>query len=141
MALVPESNKSFGVVHKSKSIQEAIFSSITKCCELERRNSMWESIFLSGGTALTPGLKARFEREANKLQCISETIGDSQSKELGFLMLPNYLQTYCNRPHHTSFLGGAIVAKIVYAGGSGVGGGYVGKAEYREYGPACVQMK
>ncbi|KAI8914484.1 actin family [Gorgonomyces haynaldii] len=120
------------------TVQEALYLCVTKSCEADKRLLMWESLILTGGSSLIKGMKTRIEKEAGQQIAVSETSNESQAKEVKWQRLPAYLMTYQERPHQMSFLGGAIVAKVVF-----LQQGYnpITKNDYNEYGPDVHLLK
>ncbi|KAJ3253472.1 general RNA polymerase II transcription factor [Boothiomyces macroporosus] len=95
-------------------IHEALKLVINSTSEPSRRVALWESIVLCGGTSNLQGLKERFEYETSKLIASSETSNEYQPKEIKWLKIPEYMTMYKERPADVTFLGGAIVSKVLF---------------------------
>ncbi|KAJ3318553.1 general RNA polymerase II transcription factor [Boothiomyces sp. JEL0866] len=119
-------------------IHEALKLVINSTSEPSRRVALWESIVLCGGTSNLQGLKERFEYETSKLIASSETSNEYQPKEIKWLKIPEYMTMYKERPADVTFLGGAIVSKLIFGSG---GRDYISRQDYNEHGPAVARFK
>ncbi|KAJ3208458.1 hypothetical protein HDU82_002462 [Entophlyctis luteolus] len=79
---------------------------------LEKRFSLWEAVFLTGGVSSVQGLQERFEAELTAFMSASETSNEFQAKDVKFAKIPDYFSAYKDGGAGATFLGGTIVARL-----------------------------
>ncbi|KAJ3387666.1 hypothetical protein HDU84_000618 [Entophlyctis sp. JEL0112] len=79
---------------------------------LEKRFSLWEAVFLTGGVSSVQGLQERFEAELTAFMSASETSNEFQAKDVKFAKIPDYFSAYKDGGAGATFLGGTIVARV-----------------------------
>ncbi|RUS32452.1 hypothetical protein BC938DRAFT_475346 [Jimgerdemannia flammicorona] len=85
------------------------------------------------------GIKERIKAELLPYLPVSDNAGDTQSRDIKFLRIPDYF-TVLREPHFQRFsawLGGEIVAKLVFPNPTN----YISKVDYNESGPSVVHHK
>ncbi|KAF9097636.1 hypothetical protein BGX29_007998 [Mortierella sp. GBA35] len=106
-------------------------------CKAEKRQSLWESIIVTGGTCQIKGLQARIERELSDSLAVSENFGEFQVRDVKFLKIPDYFPALKDSIVHAGFLGSEIVAKLIFPDPRN----YINKVDYNESGPSVVHTK
>ncbi|RUP50538.1 actin family [Jimgerdemannia flammicorona] len=120
-------------------LAEAIKLSVMTCEPAEIRLRLWENLVVTGGGALIAGIKERIKAELLPYLPVSDNAGDTQSRDIKFLRIPDYF-TVLREPHFQRFsawLGGEIVAKLVFPNPTN----YISKVDYNESGPSVVHHK
>ncbi|KAM0924833.1 hypothetical protein ACQ4PT_004741 [Festuca glaucescens] len=107
----------YGIVHQ-------LVTSVSNVAT-EYHKQLLENTMLCGGTASMTGFEDRFQREAN---LSASAIRPSLVKP------PEYMPE--NLPRHSAWLGGAILAKVVFPQNQ-----HVTKGDYDETGPSIVHKK
>ncbi|KAG0277005.1 hypothetical protein BGZ95_006688 [Linnemannia exigua] len=103
----------------------------------EKRQSLWESIIVTGGTCQIKGLQARIESELSDSLAVSENFGEFQVRDVKFLKIPDYFPALKESIVHAGFLGSEIVAKLIFPDPRN----YINKVDYNESGPSVVHTK
>ncbi|CAO3620176.1 unnamed protein product [Cunninghamella echinulata] len=112
---------------------------VDNCEPPEIRPKLWENVVLAGGCGLIKGLRRRIKGEVGRLLPISENAGDTQTRVIGFLRIPDYFTVLKNKEYqqYSTWLGGQIVAKLVFTDAKN----YVSKVDYNESGPSVAHTK
>ncbi|KAJ1961025.1 hypothetical protein GGI12_003479 [Dipsacomyces acuminosporus] len=107
-------------------------------CEVDKRNLLWESIHVVGGSSQFPGLKDHLQRalESTVLPA-SNAFANSQTREIRFASIPDYFSGWRNRDHMAAFLGASITAKIAL----GDSKYNITRSDYNESGPSIIHTK
>ncbi|KAG0373616.1 hypothetical protein BGX24_011463 [Mortierella sp. AD032] len=103
----------------------------------EKRQSLWESIIITGGTCQIKGLQSRIESELSDSLAVSENFGEFQVRDVKFLKIPDYFPSLKDSIVHAGFLGSEIVAKLIFPDPRN----YINKVDYNESGPSVVHTK
>ncbi|KAG0250030.1 general RNA polymerase II transcription factor [Mortierella polycephala] len=106
-------------------------------CKAEKRQSLWESIIVTGGSCQIKGLQARIQSEIEESLAVSENFGEFQVREVKFLKIPDYFPALKDSIVHAGFLGSEIVAKLIFPDPRN----YINKVDYNESGPSVVHTK
>ncbi|KAF9437389.1 hypothetical protein BGZ76_000924 [Entomortierella beljakovae] len=106
-------------------------------CKAEKRQSLWESIIVTGGSCQVKGLQSRLQGEIEESLAVSENFGEFQIREIKFLKIPDYFPALKDSIVHTGFLGSEIVAKLIFPDPRN----YINKVDYNESGPSVVHTK
>ncbi|GJJ73672.1 actin-related protein 9 [Entomortierella parvispora] len=106
-------------------------------CKAEKRQSLWESIIVTGGSCQIAGLQARIQSEIEESLTVSENFGEFQVREVKFLKIPDYFPALKDSIVHAGFLGSEIVAKLIFPDPRN----YINKVDYNESGPSVVHTK
>ncbi|KAF9188446.1 hypothetical protein BGZ50_001345 [Haplosporangium sp. Z 11] len=106
-------------------------------CKAEKRQSLWESIIVTGGSCQIKGLQARIQSEIEESLAVSENFGEFQVREVKFLKVPDYFPALKDSLVHAGFLGSEIVAKLIFPDPRN----YINKVDYNESGPSVVHTK
>ncbi|KAJ1726886.1 hypothetical protein LPJ61_004894 [Coemansia biformis] len=107
-------------------------------CEPDKRAALWESIHLVGGSSQFAGLKGRLQRELESTVLPASNIfALSQTPDIDFHRLPEYLVGWRNHNHWAAFLGACLVAKIALTDARH----FVSRAEYNDSGPSIIHTK
>ncbi|KAJ3001310.1 UNVERIFIED_CONTAM: Arp2/3 complex subunit, actin nucleation center, partial [Siphonaria sp. JEL0065] len=79
---------------------------------LDKRFSLWDSVLLTGGVSVVPGIQERLEQELQVFLCASETGHEFQAKDVKFLRIPEYLSSaFKEGGADAAFLGGVVVSR------------------------------
>ncbi|KAG9070775.1 hypothetical protein KI688_008315 [Linnemannia hyalina] len=106
-------------------------------CKAEKRQSLWESIIVTGGTCQIKGLQSRIESALSESLAVSENFGEFQVRDVKFLKVPDYFPALKDSIVHAGFLGSEIVAKLIFPDPRN----YINKVDYNESGPSVVHTK
>lgn len=118
------------------NIVELIFESLNKC-DIEKRPQIFSNIVFTGQWCQYKGLDLRFEKDVKKFLPLSEFFHETQVKEYKVAQMPEYLEQMKGRSQDAAYLGGCIVAKLVFADSRN----YISKDNYNEAGPGILQSK
>ncbi|KAG0074402.1 general RNA polymerase II transcription factor, partial [Podila epicladia] len=77
----------------------------------EKRQALWESIIVTGGSCQIAGLQNRIQSAIEDSLTVSENFGEFQVREVKFLKVPDYFPSLKDSIVHAGFLGSEIVAK------------------------------
>ncbi|KAJ2776831.1 hypothetical protein H4R18_005461 [Coemansia javaensis] len=107
-------------------------------CDPDRRAALWESLHLVGGSSQLPGLRERLQAdlEATVLPA-SNIFAVTQTRDVAFHAIPEYLVGWRNHAHWTPFLGACLAAKVMLADSKH----FVSRAEYNDGGPSTIHTK
>ncbi|KAL5977094.1 Actin-related protein 7 [Asimina triloba] len=108
--------------------EHGIVEQLVRCISTvstENQRQLIENTVLCGGTASMTGFEERFQREANLC---------SSSIRPALIKPPEYMPE--NLPKNSAWMGGAILAKVVFPQNQ-----HVTKGDYDESGPAVVHKK
>ncbi|KAG0345239.1 hypothetical protein BG004_003857 [Podila humilis] len=94
-------------------------------CKPEKRQALWESIIVTGGTCQIAGLQNRLKSAIEESLVVSENFGEYQVREVKFLKVPDYFPSLKDSIAHAGFLGSEIVAKVKKNGDGDSGEYYV----------------
>lgn len=99
----------------SLPLANAMLLAIDNCQPPEIRPKVWENVVLAGGCGQVKGLRRRIRAEVGKLLPISENSGDTQTRVIGFLRIPDYFTVLKDKNYqqYSTWLGGEIVAKVI----------------------------
>ncbi|KAF9314503.1 general RNA polymerase II transcription factor [Podila horticola] len=103
----------------------------------EKRQALWESIIVTGGSCQIPGLQNRIQSAIEESLTVSENFGEFQVREVKFLKIPDYFPSLKDSIVHAGFLGSEIVAKLIFPDPRN----YINKVDYNESGPSVVHTK
>ncbi|KAJ1975388.1 hypothetical protein H4R34_004354, partial [Dimargaris verticillata] len=106
-------------------------------CDSDKRTALWDGLVLTGGIARIQGLQSELDRHLARVLTCSENFSETQVREAKFHKIPEYFTGYKDRPDLMTFLGGTIMAKLVFADPKN----YVNKVDYNEMGPVAVTTK
>ncbi|KAI8090018.1 actin family [Halteromyces radiatus] len=121
------------------SLRNAMFLAVNNCEPPEIRPKLWENIVLTGGCGQMRGLQKRVKADLGHVLSISENAGDTQTRLVGFLRIPDYFTVLKNKEfqQYSTWLGAEIVAKLVFTDAKN----YVSKVDYNESGPSVCHTK
>ncbi|CAO3618686.1 unnamed protein product [Cunninghamella blakesleeana] len=121
------------------SLSNAMLLAVDNCQPPEIRPKVWENVVLTGGCSQVKGLRRRVRAEVGRLLPISENSGDTQTRVIGFLRIPDYFTVLKDKNYqkYSTWLGGEIVAKLVFTDAKN----YVSKVDYNESGPSVAHTK
>lgn len=125
------------------SVPEAIALAISKA-PIERRAALWEALVITGDGSRVPGLATELLRVSgvfttNDPTEAAQVVGEPnaiQPQAVRALKTPDYFFEFKERPELMPFLGGTIVAKLVF--GDMSGRNYITKTQYNEIGPSVA---
>ncbi|KAG0351647.1 general RNA polymerase II transcription factor [Podila minutissima] len=103
----------------------------------EKRQALWESIIVTGGSCQIAGLQNRIQSAIEDSLTVSENFGEFQVREVKFLKVPDYFPSLKDSIVHAGFLGSEIVAKLIFPDPRN----YINKVDYNESGPSVVHTK
>ncbi|KAG0028689.1 general RNA polymerase II transcription factor [Podila clonocystis] len=103
----------------------------------EKRQALWESIIVTGGSCQIAGLQNRIQSAIEDSLTVSENFGEFQVREVKFLKIPDYFPSLKDSIVHAGFLGSEIVAKLIFPDPRN----YINKVDYNESGPSVVHTK
>ncbi|KAI8618355.1 actin family [Chytriomyces sp. MP71] len=122
----------------SLGIPEASYLTVMGCSDqLDKRFSVWEGVFLTGGASAVPGLQERYEKEMDVFMSASATSNDFQAKEIKFAGIPEFFGAYKQGGCDAAYLGGVIVARLTLGSPSQ----HITRNDYNEHGPGVVRIK
>ncbi|KAJ3123587.1 general RNA polymerase II transcription factor [Physocladia obscura] len=105
---------------------------------LDKRFALWDSVLITGGLSVVPGLHDRFENEMLGFLAASETSNEFQVKDVKFAKIPEYLSSAYKEPSpNAAFLGATITARLTL----NTPGMHITKNDYNEMGPSVYRFK
>ncbi|WFD33855.1 hypothetical protein MCUN1_000678 [Malassezia cuniculi] len=125
------------------SIPETINLAVSKTPN-DRRAALWEALVVTGDGSQIKGLVNEILRVAdvfttNEATEAAQILGEPnalQPHAVRALKTPDYFYEFKERPELMPFLGGTIVAKLVF--GDLSGRNYITKTQYNEHGPSVA---
>jgi actin-related protein len=93
-------------------IIEAAWNSIL-LCEPDKRVLLMDNVVVTGEFSLYRGLKQRMEYEFKRFMPLTDFCNETQPREVHFGRMPEYIELLKGRSQDASWLGAAVVAKVV----------------------------
>ncbi|KAJ1974611.1 hypothetical protein H4R35_003531 [Dimargaris xerosporica] len=106
-------------------------------CDSDKRTALWDGLILTGGIAQIQGLQSELDRQLARVLTCSENFSETQVREAKFHKIPEYFTGYKDRSDLMTFLGGTMMAKLVFADPKN----YINKVDYNEMGPIAITTK